>query len=332
MIEAAEALLSDLLNEVELDGDAICKLLCRCAGWLHPPSSKSKHVAATKVVEVSQPGDLQRRVRRLLILALSSLDLSDTATYRVVETAVLYIRQLLQETETSFSSNGKSLAMKQWRQLRELLLADHAQRDGHGATKRKASIEAPEDRKLSTNRSMVIGGMYYPNERVKNLSAVFQAARVVPLKCSQCVESISTTWFWKHPGTGEIYALVPHNGHATCLKTQRKKCPWLSLDGTYTLSDNFQQLDFCDHKRRRSLCKDCGICPHNRQRPLCKECGGHSICPHNRSRYLCKVCGGRGICPHNRQRSACKECGGGGLCPHHRPRSSCSMCKNQVQK
>ena len=40
MIEAAEHLLGDLLNAVELDGDAICKLLCRC-GWLHPPGSRA---------------------------------------------------------------------------------------------------------------------------------------------------------------------------------------------------------------------------------------------------------------------------------------------------
>jgi hypothetical protein len=47
MIEAAESLFSDLLNAVELDGDAICKLLCRCAGWLHAPGSfEAKHVAA----------------------------------------------------------------------------------------------------------------------------------------------------------------------------------------------------------------------------------------------------------------------------------------------
>eukprot|EP00435_Cladocopium_sp_Y103_P038663 s2273_g10.t1 len=32
MIETAEGVLDDLLNAVELDGDAICKLLCRCAG------------------------------------------------------------------------------------------------------------------------------------------------------------------------------------------------------------------------------------------------------------------------------------------------------------
>ena len=91
----------------------------------------SKHVAATKVAAVSQPSGFGGFFR-------------DTATYRAVEAAVPYILQLLWEKETLFSGNGKSLAMRQWRQLRELLVADHAQ---YGATKRKASIEAPAGRR-----------------------------------------------------------------------------------------------------------------------------------------------------------------------------------------
>eukprot|EP00435_Cladocopium_sp_Y103_P047564 s487_g14.t1 len=111
MIEAAEALLDNLLNEV------------------------------AAVLQPSEPSDLQRRVRRLLISALSSLDLSDITTYQAVETAVLYILQLMQGKDTVFSGNAKSLATRQWRQLRELLVADDAQ---HGPTKRKASDGTPE--------------------------------------------------------------------------------------------------------------------------------------------------------------------------------------------
>ena len=133
MIEAAESLLSDLLNAVELDGDAICKLLCRCAGWLHAPGSfEAKHVAAkvaaSQVATVSQPSDLQGRV----ISALNSLDLRDITTYQAVETAVLYIFELMQDKDIFFSGNGKSLAVRQWRQLRQLLVTDDAQ---HGPTK-----------------------------------------------------------------------------------------------------------------------------------------------------------------------------------------------------
>ena len=90
--------------------------------------------------QLSGPRDLQRRVRSLLISALSSLDLSDSTTYQATETAVLHILQLMQGKETLFRGNSKSLAMRQWRQLQELLVADDAQ---SGPTKRKASIEAP---------------------------------------------------------------------------------------------------------------------------------------------------------------------------------------------
>ena len=91
-------------------------------------------------------------MRRLLILALSSLDLSDTTTYRAVETAVLHILELLQGKEMSFSGNGKSLAMRQWRQLQELLVAEAPQSD---PKKRKASDEAPEDFKEKAKHTRI---------------------------------------------------------------------------------------------------------------------------------------------------------------------------------
>ena len=274
MIETAEGLLHDLLNEVELDGDAICKLLCRCAGWLHPPGSfEAKHVSSTEDTAgaaVSEPSDLQCRVRRLLILALSSLDLSDTTTYRAVETAVLHILELLQGKEMSFSGTGKSLAMRQWQQLQELLVGEALQSD---PKKRKASDEARLPKK---DWSAAVDGVFRPKKRVRSLPAVYEALeRLVMLKCSNCVERISTTWFWKHPRHGKTYALVPHKGHTTCRKTAGKTCPWKSLDGTDTCLDNFTQLDFCHHKR---------------QRKFCTKCGGSSICPHNRRGYRCSVC------------------------------------------
>ena len=287
MIDAAEGVLSDLLNAAELDGDAICRLLCRCAGWLHAPGFfEAKHTADTEVAASEtatdpQPSDLQSRVRRLLISALSSLDLSDSTTYQAVETAVLYILQLMQGKENVFSGNGKLLATRQWRQLRELLIADDAQRV---PAKRKASIESEaealevfKDKTARiTSRTVVIDGVYRPNERIRSLSSVYEAPdRVVLLKCSKCMERISTSWFWKHPRHGAIFALVPLHGHLPCTKLLGKKCPWRSLDGTGTVTDNFAHLDVCDH---------------NHQRSRCQECGGPQICPHKRRRYCCSLC------------------------------------------
>ena len=109
--------------------------------------------------------------------------------------------------------------MRQWRQLCELLVTDGAQHP----RKRKASRLAPEGlkdkaaRRLPKDRSVAIEGVFRPNERIRSLPAVFQAPdQVVLLKCSECGESMNSTWFWKHPGDGGIYALVPHHGHTTC--------------------------------------------------------------------------------------------------------------------
>ncbi len=86
---------------------------------------------------------------------------------------------------------------------------------------------------------------------------------------------------------------------------------------------------FCEHKRNRCACKECGgsqICEHKRERKACKECGGSQICEHKRIRSRCKECGGGSICEHKRVRSCCKECGGGGICEHKRVRSYCKEC------
>ena len=208
--------------------------------------------------------------------------------------------------------------------------------------KRKASDDAPEVLKervarriVAKDRSAVVDGLYRPNERVRSLPSVYEALdQVVLLKCSNCVERISTSWFWKHPRHGRIRALVPSSGHSTCRKSLGKRCPWISLDGTYTCLDKFIHLDFCHHNCQRSICKQCGgtsICLHNRQRTLCKDCGGSGICAHNRQRSFCRECGGSEICPHGRQRSRCKECGGSEICPHNRRRHRCSVCKSQAQ-
>ena len=86
---------------------------------------------------------------------------------------------------------------------------------------------------------------------------------------------------------------------------------------------------FCEHKRQRNRCKECGgsgICEHNRQRSSCKDCGGSSICEHKKRRSSCKECGGSGICEHKKRRNRCKECGGSQICEHKKRREMCKEC------
>lgn len=87
---------------------------------------------------------------------------------------------------------------------------------------------------------------------------------------------------------------------------------------------------YCEHKRVRSRCIECGggsICEHKRLRYQCIECGGTSICDHNKRRSRCIECGGGGICEHKQLRTRCIECGGGSICEHKRRRNECVECQ-----
>ena len=65
-------------------------------------------------------------------------------------------------------------------------------------------------RRLPKDRSVAIEGVFRPNERIRSLPAVFQAPdQVVLLKCSECAESMNSTWFWKHPGNGGMMVTQP---------------------------------------------------------------------------------------------------------------------------
>eukprot|EP00438_Fugacium_kawagutii_P015112 Skav214603 [mRNA] locus=scaffold57:871237:879493:- [translate_table: standard] len=277
MLREAQESVTALLAAEELDGDAICRWVSRLAAWLSAPRSIGS--ASGEAMEPSTSDDLQNLVRKLLLACLRHLDLTDDATYRAVEAALVHITQLLQKkSDFSSLSSGRAgkLAVKQWRKLRSLLPAAAWNPMELTAAKRNASHSPSERtrrtkivRRLTKDRAIVgVNSMYRPNDRVRSLPMVSMTETHVPLKCSQCTARITTSWVWKHPRTGEVYALVPFNGHAACKKVLGKRCPWLSLNGTLTLLDKFSHLDFCHHNRRKSICKECGgeeICPHHRQ-------------------------------------------------------------------
>eukprot|EP00438_Fugacium_kawagutii_P001286 Skav203831 [mRNA] locus=scaffold1652:124184:125458:+ [translate_table: standard] len=285
-LHEAQESVTGLLAAEELDGDAICRWVSRLAAWLSAPQSVGANRSATDEAMERRSDNLQNQVRKLLLACLRHLDLTDDTTYRAVEAALVHISQLLQGKRDFMqlsSGRAATLAVKQWRKLRSLLPAAAWKPTEPTAAKRKAP-HAPSERtrrakaarRLPKDRAIVaVNSMYRPNERVRSLPMVYMTETHVPLKCSQCMERITTSWFWKHPKTGKVYALVPHNGHAACGKVLGKRCPWLSLNDTPTLLDNFHQLDFCHHNRRKSLCKECegqGICPHHRQWSRCRVC------------------------------------------------------------
>ena len=263
MVRRAEDLLQQLLEEPEIDGDGICKLVRRCVGWLHVPIPYDRPTVAKNqdlnIDEVNPEGhpsehsNLQGRVRRLLILALNSLDLTDAVTFQAVEEALNYIRILLQQAERS-GFEARIARSKQWRQL-TLLVGQ--QRD---SLKRK-------DAASSAN------GIFQPSKKLMNLPLVFKSGEQVQLTCSRCSHSIISSWFWRHPKTEKVHVLVPHKGHLPC--SRLKKWPWIVEGDAVQKNDHLNELDFC---------------PHHREKAKCRDCGGRQFCVHNRLKYDCKFC------------------------------------------
>ena len=263
MIKKAEDVLQHLLEEPEIDGDGICKLVRCCVGWLHVPIPSDRPAVANNQdlntdemnpeERPSEHSNLQARVRRLLILALNALDLTDAVTFQAVEEALNYIRILLQQAERS-GFEARPARSKQWRKLSLLV----EQRD---SLKRK-------------DRASSVKEIYQPSKKVMNLPMVFKTGEDVKLTCSKCSHSIISSWFWRHSKTEKVHVLAPHNGHLPC--SRLKKWPWIVEGNAVPIkNDGLKELDFCPHHREWRRCRDCGgraFCVHNRRKDNCKFC------------------------------------------------------------
>eukprot|EP00435_Cladocopium_sp_Y103_P006652 s749_g2.t1 len=235
-LQAAEERLTELRTAE--DGDGIIRWVYRLAAWLHPPGSfegKRHSTEDDEVKEDCENGGLQSWVRRLLILALSSLDLEDLNTYQKVEGALNYIAQLLQGKEICKAPKNASLALRQWHQLWFLVGAEIAE-----AGEPPANLSGFRDAKKRENmkgkdKSSSMDGIYRPNARVRSLQSV-SIGDQVELQCVHCSERLHSSWYWFHPKKEKAYVLAPQFGHAVCTKKVGKLCNWRSVDQTPTES------------------------------------------------------------------------------------------------
>eukprot|EP00438_Fugacium_kawagutii_P011985 Skav206716 [mRNA] locus=scaffold967:28738:30653:- [translate_table: standard] len=293
MVASAEELLNILLKDDELDASAICKLVCRCAAWLHAPVSLNPgHKDAVAVVAGHGPnigGDLQHRIRRILIRALRSLELEDAATYKLVEAALIYISQSLEKVD--FDPNGVnnlSNTAKQWYRLQSLLRLLPENESSKVAETSGKKLRPHHVKRAEM--AVSVEGAYHPSKKMKSLESIFCSEQVVQLKCSQCTATMTSSWFWRHPLSGRVQVLVPAHGHSPCNKRRGKRTPWRA-QGFPMCVDNFYSLDFCHLELRHQFLGDRPwICHHQRQRQRCRACGGRSICVHSRRRDTCKLC------------------------------------------
>lgn len=303
LITGAEESLQQHLESSEVDGDAICALVLRCSGWLHPPVSPvSKQTATAEVAaKVScEVSNLQWRLRRLLISALDCLDLTDPTTRRELWVALIYIQTLLRNWDVYPEGLTPSRTATQWKQLEALVGQGEGQRitEFKDLKVRKANkaggnfpsadvreepgVPEPEpSRALGKRRAVVHAGTYCPHQKIRELSSVFHADEGVELKCSQCPRVITSNWFWRHPVSGKVRVLVPHKGH-TCPTKLGKKRPWQAQGNVPQKNDRLVELNFC---------------AHNRQKHFCKDCGGRYFCPHGMRIYSCLSCKSQGAGP-----------------------------------
>ena len=263
------------------DGDGIIRWVYRLGAWLHPPGKNSTEIESEEAKDAKDAKDcesgLQSWVRRLLILALTSLDLEDLNTYQKLEIALNYIAELLGKEKCEALEvlpKNASLTLQQWHQLRSLIgvevPTDRSDQpsDPSGTRARQRENMKGKDKSSSTD------GIYRPNARVRSLPSV-SIGDQVELQCVHCSERLHSSWYWFHPKKEKAYALAPQFGHAVCTKKVGKLCNWRSVGQTPTVLDNYHHLDFCQHKKRRSACIECegtDICQHKRQRSHCRLC------------------------------------------------------------
>lgn len=219
LVICAEEQLSCLLNAAEIDGDAICKLVCTCSGWLHPPVGRGpgnagKLMNCHEGDKSGEESQLQGRVRKLLIMAFSNLDLTDAPTYKAVEAAVTYITVLLENFQPQSyekvddPNRGKKLmhgASGQWSQLQNLLIGRHT---AQTCLQADVDLQVPASKAQhgplsARDRATCMDCSYRPNQNI-NLTSVSNST-FVRLKCSHC--SHITSWVW--PQTGKLHVLVP---------------------------------------------------------------------------------------------------------------------------
>lgn len=204
-----------------LDGDGLCRLVRRLAAWLHRPVVRAATAQDPRLLEQKEGAgpdfsQLQMRIRRALIAALQNIDLEDDNTRRCLESTLAFIQGLCDQVD--FAAFRATSATQQWHQLRSLICrsdGDGVQVGQHG---KKMSVAKRQE------SGGVSEGVFHPNKRVKGLPTVFEGEDRIRVQCSSCPATISSSWFFRHPGTKHISVLVPHKGHHACRKKFRLGC------------------------------------------------------------------------------------------------------------
>eukprot|EP00438_Fugacium_kawagutii_P006563 Skav231716 [mRNA] locus=scaffold2515:19781:20707:+ [translate_table: standard] len=175
-----------------MDGTALCSLVNKLAGFLRAPGATVEVASGTGDASTvaSRNAGLQRKVRKLLIDCLELLDLTDSTTCELVDTALQHIKDLVAlnklnqnqpaDQHPSVRLNRKrKFAIDQWQTLAALVgtyqddalslapadeVGEVGKRTGPKGIKRKdmASVE---------------GGQYQPSAKVRKLPFASENSR-----------------------------------------------------------------------------------------------------------------------------------------------------------
>ena len=284
LVMEAEKLLNTLLSQSKLDGDAICRLVRKCASWLHPPlhtSDSVKQIDKARATDEVCHMQFQWRVRRILIKALNNLDLQDPYTFQAVKTAMIFLASLTQpfNKKSEIISHSSTPTQKQWQKLRsffdglEHLLSDQKPLKDQSAL--HTSEQGPQNQASQAGMFYGFAGQCFePTEKVKALATTFHDTKAT-LKCSDCPYTITSNWRFQNPKTLKCAILGPKKGHSLCQRKLKRWCSWKSLDGSRVIKCIESSLSYCRHKRMLRKCIACGspeICAHGKWMYQCKEC------------------------------------------------------------
>merc|ERR1719171_401802 len=151
---------------------------------------------------------LQKRVRRILLEGLivwrKQMNLEDIQ----IEPILVALRSQIERFERCTSMEVKqACGGTQWAKLKNAIWDEEEETDLPRVPSR-TGVNAG-------SRAAIIGQVYTPHEKIRQLAAVRQREPGVTLKCNACGFEINSSWYVKDKD-GVEKVLRPHNGHAAC--------------------------------------------------------------------------------------------------------------------
>eukprot|EP00933_Yihiella_yeosuensis_P017028 TRINITY_DN14344_c0_g2_i1.p1 TRINITY_DN14344_c0_g2~~TRINITY_DN14344_c0_g2_i1.p1 ORF type:complete len:152 (+),score=23.19 TRINITY_DN14344_c0_g2_i1:414-869(+) len=132
-----------------------------------------------------------------------------------------------------------------------------------GESRRSRSYEESASKSIRSIRD----GVFTPNERIRALQYVLQAATGIELSCNKCGKKLVASWMYERHG--KTWVLVPSHGHSIC-------------GGLFVPSAGMLW--------KRDVIGDLVLCHHGLIARECWRCGGSKTCIHRKQRYKCKIC------------------------------------------